>query len=41
MQKHIRRYGPMLAVIALFVFGGYTAADAETPAFAKTVFYVS
>ena len=40
MQKHIRKYGPMLAVIALIIFGGYAAADAEEPAFAKTMFYV-
>jgi hypothetical protein len=40
MQTPIRKFGPILAVIALFIFGGYAVAKAEEPAFAKTVFYV-
>jgi len=40
MNKQYLKFGTLLAVIALFIIGGYAAADAEEPAFAKTVFYV-
>ncbi len=40
MQTHIWKYGSMAAVIALIIIGSYAEADAEDPAFAKTVFYV-
>ena len=41
MQIHIRKYGPILAVMTLFIIGSYAVAHAGDPAFAKTVFYVN